>query len=300
MLGGGLLSAVDLVVEHGRRQVVVDGALPRRARARACRGRRRRRRRSPGRRTTATPRWALCDCTTAVRADHRTDRAAPAAASRRGRGAGAPRSPAVARRANDSETSSAQRSASPRADAARRRRASSHCAPRLGERGRAHDDGAAAGGGRVHAGFVGQRVEPAVGVSRQTCGDVASSIGLAMNTTPAAIDGDDGAHLQVGRRDRLAVDEQPPGAVAVGARARARRRREARHAGTSSTHASSWSAKRTLGRPGRRVDASTSSRAGRARLHRDDQPGADQCTSARYGNAVAVPLDVDDRRRRGR
>ncbi len=88
--------------------------------------------------------------------------------------------------------------------------------PRLVERGGPDDDGAARGGGRVHAGFVGQRGEPFVVVAPDVRhGGVVDRIGDEDDTT--AIGGDDGADLEICRGDRLAVDEQPSGAVTIGA-----------------------------------------------------------------------------------
>ena len=168
-----------LEVEHG---VLLGGAVQRRRpgrRARAsrgrggrpaptpspgpaCPGRRRRRRRSPGRRTTATARWALCACTT------RWPCGPPYGSS--STGSGEPSwswgsSTAVARRRsppNDSVTSARTRGVAAcdaQLDAVERL----PLRARLGERRRPHDDRAAAGGDGVHAGLVGQRLERAVG-----------------------------------------------------------------------------------------------------------------------------------------
>ena len=68
----------------------------------------------------------------------------------------------------------------------------------------------------MHAGFVGQGGEALVVVAPDVGhGGVVDRVGDEHDT--AAIGGDDRADLEVGRGDRLAVDEQPAGAVPVGA-----------------------------------------------------------------------------------
>ena len=302
VLLGGAVEAVDLVVEHRRGQVVVDGALPRRA--------------PPGR---APPVGdddgealvgeplrgqvgvvRLHDARavrTAVRVEqHR------AAASRRGRGGAARRWPGARSPPNDSRTSA-------RSDGVAACRAQLDAVERLplrarlGQRRRAHDDRAAAGGDRVHARLVGQRLAACRPASRrQTWIDVASSSWLAVNTIPGAVDGRHGAHLQVGRRDRLAVDEQAAGAVAVGARdERAVGQRAGARRATSSTQMSSWSSASSVGRAGGRVDpAAPPPRAGRGDCTVIDQAGVGPVHVGEVGERRRGPTRRRRSSRRGR
>ena len=146
---------------------------------------------------------------------------------------------------------------------------------RLGERRRAHDDRAAAGGdarARPARRSAPRACRPAS--RRQTWIDVASSMALAVNAMPGAVDGGHGAHLQVGRRDRLAVDEQAAGAVAVGARHERAVGEQPRHAGHEldpDVVVVLEQRRRSRRSPGRR--ASTVDRPLVARLHGDDQAG---------------------------
>ena len=83
------------------------------------------------------------------------------------------------------------------------------------ERGAPQDGGRAAHHGRVQAhAFVdlGQSfVAPFPDIEH---GRVIDAVGLHHHCV--VVDGNDGSHLQLDRRDRLAVDQQPPGSVAVG------------------------------------------------------------------------------------
>ena len=102
---------------------------------------------------------------------------------------------------------------------------------RLGQRRRAHDDRAAAGGDGVHAGLVGQRLERAVDGPPPDLDRRGVVERVGREHDPRPVDGRHGADLEVGRRDRLAVDEQAAGAVAVGALDERAVGRDAGHAG---------------------------------------------------------------------
>ena len=198
-------------------------------RGRACHVRRRRQRRSPDRRTTATSGGRCARWTTRPPWGPPYGSRSTGAASRHGRSG---RSTAVAsRREPRNEIWGAVRKR--RDGRVRHELDTVERLPlrlRLGQRGGAHDDRAAGGGDAVHARLVGQRLEarrrrPSPHVQHR---GVVERVGEEQHTGP--VDGRHGAHLQLGRRHRLTIDEQAAGAVAIGARRRADRadRAEAR------------------------------------------------------------------------
>ena len=166
---------------------------------------------------------------------------------------------------------------------------------RLGERGRAHHDGAAAGGHGVHAGLIGERLQRAVGrppphVDRRRVVDV---VGGEHDARP--VDRRHRADLQVGRRDRLAIDQQALGAVAVDAR-------DERPVGGDGWHAGDEVHPRVVavvgevfGRPRRRIDPAELEPPLVAALHRHQQPGVAPVDVGEVREGVAIPLHVDHR-----
>ena len=224
----------------------------------------------------------------AARAVRRRGRAAPGAASRRGRGAAARRWRCGARRRTTAATSA--RSVGVAAcDASSTPSSVSHCAPGSASVAvRTTTVPPPAATACTPGSSVSASSAPS-GVRRQTWIDVGvvDRVGDEHDARRRRRSATD-AHLQVGRRDRLAVDEQPAGAVAVGARdERAVGQRGAGTPATSSTQTSSRSSNsdaRSRRSPGRR--RSTSTRPLVARLHGGDQRRRrSSCTSARYGNA---------------
>ena len=167
---------------------------------------------------------------------------------------------------------------------------------RLGERGRAHDDRAATGRDGVDARLVGERHESAGGRPPPDVqhGGVVDRVGQEHDA--GTVDGLDGAHLQVGWRHRLAVDEQPAGTVAVGAgderavgrqsrQRRARARPIGRRCPPSAARWTRWPGRpRAPRRPAGRVVCTVMISPSLGPVHVDQvrEPGA-------------VPLDVDDR-----
>ena len=102
---------------------------------------------------------------------------------------------------------------------------------RLAEGGGAHHDRRTAGGRRVHAGLVGERLERTAGTAApdvqhrgvvERVGEEHDAVGAGRHH---------GAHLEIGRRHRNAVDGEAAGAAEVGARQQRPARSVAGHAG---------------------------------------------------------------------
>ena len=137
---------------------------------------------------------------------------------------------------------------------------------------------------------------PPSGDHRQTWIDVASSMLVGGEHDAGPVDRGDGADLQVGRRHRLAVDQQAPGPIAVGARdERAVAQRCAGTPGTRSTHASSRSSASRSVAPVdgsiRRISSARWSRLCTVMI----SPASLQLHVGEVREGVAIPLHVDDR-----
>ncbi len=120
-------------------------------------------------------------------------------------------------------------------------------------------------------------------------------MGLAVNTIAGAVDGGHRAHLQVGRRDRLAVDEQAARPVTVGTRDQRAVVAQPGDAGDELDPRVVAVLEQHVGRAGRRVDAHDVERPLVARQHGGDQPGLAPLHVGEVRERVAIPLDVDDR-----
>ena len=285
---------VDLVLQHGRRQIEVDRPLPCRRRGRACHVRRRRRRRSPDRRTTATSGGRCAPARPARREARRTGRGARGAASRRDRSAGAPPSPAAAHRGTRSVAPCASVGPS-RATTSSTPSSVSHCAfgsASVAVRTTTVPPPAATPctpGSSVSASRL-----PSTD-RRHTCSTVASSSGLARNSTPGP--------------STVATERTCSSAGVTGSPSTSRRRAPSRSAHvtsrprgssrgtppTSSTHASSWSRHRNDVAAGERVDVEHGQLALIARLHGDDQSLVRPLHVDEVRVLIVVPVDGDHR-----
>ena len=265
-------------------------------RARACPARRRRRRRSPGRRTTATPRWALWARTTRLRVraavgveQHRQRRAVVVGGQQHGGGdAGARRGTTGGRRRAPTGVAACDASSTPSSV--------SHCAPGSASVAvRTTTVPPPAATACTPGSSVSASSSPS-GVRRQTWSTVASSIGLARNTIAGAVDASATA--------RTCRSGGVTGSPST----------SSRRAPSRSAHVTSAPSGRRRGHAGHELDplrrpcppsarsvapvagstSSTSTVRWSRRCTVMIRPSSVQCTSARYGNALAVPLDVDD------
>ncbi len=146
----------------------------------------------------------------------------------------------------------------------------------------------------MHARLVGDRGQraPVVVAPDLEVGGVVERVGDEQHARP--VDGGDAADLEVGRRDRVALHEQPAGAAAVGAGDQRAVAAEPRHAGHELDPLLVLVLEADVGGAGVGVDVEDPQPPLVARLDRDEQTAVGPVDVGEVLEAGPIPLDVDD------